>query len=70
MDGKKSEKIVYVEPNYEYGLEELQDPNNFNELLKTGKDKGIHIYDTMDDFMEAFNNGYISEDGYLMRKPE
>ena len=56
--------IVYVDPNSNndyYGV------NDFNTLKLAAKtDRSIHFYRNLDDFIQAFNDGYVSDEGYLM----
>lgn len=57
-------KIIYVEPSCE-------EPCTFKRLsdeekLHIAKNENLmHIYDTIEDFAEAFNNFYVSDEGYM-----
>ena len=59
-------KIIYVEPDHEVSVDEFESMNRNGELLHFAKnDNNCHVYDTIEDFAEAFNNEVISDLGYM-----
>ena len=62
-------KIIYA------NVDLVEDESKFNfdvfnfltseEKLKEAELKGMDIYDSVEAFAEAFNNGYISDLGYM-----
>lgn len=60
-------KIVYVnqvnENDYRILSEKEFTQKEFEDFLKD--DENVYIYNTIEDFASAFNNGYISDLGYM-----
>ena len=56
--------ILYIDPNCYCSLEQLHDEEFVKDVQKT---EYCHKYNDLDDFIEAFNNGYISDEGYLIK---
>lgn len=55
--------IVYVDPNTYNNYYDVNSLDEFKQAART--DRSIHFYKGLGDFIEAFNNGYISDEGYL-----
>lgn len=64
-------KIYYFDPNFDDEL--YGNPANFKEddIREVMAVKyfdwmpEMHVYDTLEDFVDAFNNGFISDEGYI-----
>lgn len=64
-------KIIYVEPDHEVGIDELESMSKHGELLHFAKnDNNCHVYDTIEAFAEAFNNEYVSDQGFMFVEEE
>ena len=66
----KEKRLLYVDANYEYtGDDECNDilEQIKNEWYNGNKNNEcFHLYNTLKGFIDAFNNGYISDLGYLL----
>lgn len=59
-----SKIIYYIDPNCGYGVTELKE--NANLFQKCIDDGVVHLYGSIDDFIAAFNNGFISDEGFIL----
>lgn len=58
-------KIIYFDADFDCDVCPLDlTDEEVKEYIKKGTDS-IHIYNTMEDYCEAFNNEYISDLGWL-----
>lgn len=56
--------IYYIDPYCRHSFEAIKSDK---ELFKKYCDDGhVHLYANLNDFMTAFNNGYISDEGFIM----
>lgn len=55
-------RIAYIDPNSNY-----EGTFDYDELIKAIKqgDDTIHIYTSFEAFADAFNEGYVSDEGYI-----
>lgn len=59
-------KVFYVNPNEEKDYDELKEMNENGQLFDYAKKSdNVHVYDSVENFATAFNNGYISDEGFI-----
>lgn len=58
--------IVYLEPDCEYDVKELERMPREEVITLAKNDNKMHLYANVEDFAEAFNDEFISDLGFIL----